>query len=77
MRPSAVSICAYLREPIYFFSRRSTLIFLCVHLRISICEYLRELFFLIFFSRRLTPIYFSLITLIFRTSLCFYLRISA
>ena len=29
------------------------------------------------FSRRLTPIYFSLITLIFRTSLCFYLRISA
>ncbi len=47
MRPSAVSICAYLRELIYFFSRRSTLI------------------------------YFSLITLIFRTSLCFYLRISA
>ncbi len=27
LRPSALPICEYLREPIYFFSRRSTLIF--------------------------------------------------
>jgi hypothetical protein len=43
------SICDYLREPIYFFSRRSTLIFFSlIHADLfsaPICEYLRELFF--------------------------------
>jgi hypothetical protein len=53
LRPSALSICAYLREPIFFFSRRSTLIYFSLiyadfHLRpsaLSICAHLREMYF--------------------------------
>jgi len=44
------SICDYLREPIYFFSRRSTLIYFLRPSAILICEYLRELFFLNFLT---------------------------
>jgi hypothetical protein len=52
------SICDYLREPIYFFladqrwsfSRRFTPIYFLRPSAISICEYLRELFFLNFLT---------------------------